>query len=187
MSEGVRKTITARSTIWLCLKFLMLAPVLLVAWLELLPFYARVLGNTCALVMKHLMDKDIQGVAVNAAGFLNTRTALVFTYMGRDLAMQDLGNLTTNVAPFIALVLATSGLRLWRRLGILAVGTAILFVFHGATIVLRFVSGGRAPFATALGFLAITLPFLLWIVLAYWDKLSAYLSEDGGGSTAKAK
>lgn len=185
MSEGKKKAITARSTIWLCLKFLVLAPVLLVGWLELLPFYARALGNVCAFVMKHLMDKDVQGVAVNAAGFLNTRTALEFTYMGHRLAMQDLGNLTTNVAPFIALVLATSGLRLWRRLGILAAGIAILFLSHGATIVLRLISGGRTPFATALGFLTITLPFLLWIVLAYWDKLSVFLSEEGSGSTAK--
>jgi len=91
--------------------------------------------------------------------------------------MQDVGHLVTNVAPFIALVLATSDLGFWKRVKVLAIGISIIFVFHNLTIVLRFVAG-RTTLPTAIGFIAITLPFLLWIVLAYWGKVIAYFGSD---------
>lgn len=168
-----------RSIAWLCAKFIVLAPICLVAWLWLLPQYTLVLGYTTSAIISRLMHIPIEKVVVthDGNGFLNTDTALAYMYAGHAPTMHDVGNLVCNVAPFIALVLATGGLGVWRRLGILAGGIAILFAFHVLTIVLRF-SAGRTPLPTAVGFATITLPFLLWIVLAYRERLTAYISGD---------
>jgi len=121
---------------------------------------------------------------------LNTETALAYSLAnGREPTMHDIGQLVTNVAPFVALVLATSGLGVWRRLRIVALGFAIIFVFHGLTIVLRFQTvGSKLALPNTVGFITITLPFLLWIVLAYWDKLVMYFGdqdEDSGGEAGE--
>ncbi len=75
----------------------------------------------------------------------------------------------------MALVLATKGLRLVRRLRILLYGCGILMVGHVLFIVvlMRFQealkSASEVP--TAVMQFYLTLPFLLWIVFAYWDRL----------------
>ncbi|HNR36892.1 MAG TPA: hypothetical protein PKO36_17085 [Candidatus Hydrogenedentes bacterium] len=168
-----------KATLWLCVKFIALAPVCLVLWLLVLPHYTLALGHTTAAIIRVTMKVPIESVAItrDGEGILNTDVALSYRYGAHAPTMHDVGHLVTNVAPFVALVLATGGLGLWRRLRVLAIGILILFGFHVLTIVLRF-SAGRTPLPTAVGFATITLPFLLWIVLAYWDKLSVYLGLD---------
>lgn len=174
MSDGSQP---ARNTLWLCLRFLVLAPICLVLWLMILPAYTWLLGHVAFLVLKYIFQYPIEGVIVTKAGLLNTDTSLGYVMGLRTLTMQDIGHLVTNIAPYIALVLATPRVKWLRRLRILGIGIGIIFVFHVATILLRFLAG-RTALPTAIGFIAITLPFLLWIVLAYWDKLLAYLSND---------
>jgi len=166
-----------KTILWLCVKFIVLAPICLVLWLLALPCYTKLLGQTTAAIIRLTTETAIESVSVthDGGGFLNTDVALTYFYAAHSSTMHDVGHLVTNVAPFVALVLATGGLGLWRRLRVLALGLVILYAFHVLTIVLRFSPAGRTPLPTAVGFATITLPFLLWIVLAYWDKLSVYL------------
>jgi hypothetical protein len=161
----------------LCLRFIPLAVICLFLWLLALPGYTWFVGQVTMLILKYILRYPIDGVIVAKAGLLNTGTSLGYVMGEHTLTMQDVGHLVTNVAPYAALVLATPKLRWLRRLRILGLGILIIFAFHVATIMLRFVAG-RTSLPTAIGFIAITLPFLLWIVLAYWDKLLAYLGND---------
>lgn len=178
MPADARATGRRASLPWFCVKFLVLAVACLFIWLQALPYYAPLVGNATALVLNRFLDKPIQDVIVDARGLMNTETELTFIIGGRSLTMRDLGKLTTNIAPFVALVLATSGLAALRRLRILATGVTIIFLSHVAIIALRFVSAGRAAIPNAVGLIAVTLPFLLWIVLAYWDKLLEFFADD---------
>ena len=163
------------------LKFAVLAPVCLVVWLYIIPTYTWALGHISGAFLKYVLRYPVTELKVEAGGFLNTGTQLSFAVGGRWLTMPDIGHLVTNVAPFVALVLATSGLSVFRRLRILGIGIGIIVVAHAATIVLR-LSAGRTVLPTAVGFVAITLTFILWIVLAYWDKLLAYFEVRGAGA-----
>lgn len=170
-----------KAILLLCLKFAILAPICLVVWLYVLPVYAGVLAHFTAAVLKWIFRKPITGIAVvnlKPDAVLNTGIAIKFTLGYLERTMPSLGSLTTNVAPFVALVLATPGLALLRRLRILALGVGIIVLGHAAMIVIAFMSR-EAALPKAIGFIAITLPFLLWIVLAYWDKLAAYFAIDG--------
>ena len=166
-----------RNTLQLCLRFLVLAPACLVLWLMALPAYTWLVCQAAFPVLKYVFHFTVQGVSVTKAGFLNMETSLSYPMGEVVRTMVDMGHLLTNVAPYVALVLATPKIAWLRRLGILAAGIGIIFVFHVATTVLRFAMG-KTSLPTAIGFIAITLPFLLWIVLAYWDKLVAYLGND---------
>ena len=163
-------------------KFFVLAPICLVIWLLLLPVYAHVLGYAAAAVYRYGLGYNIMGIRINTAGFLNTDTALTFVRLDGESTMPGLGHLVGNVAPFVALVLATPRLRLRRRLGVISIGVALIFLSHLATLVIRPMGRGpiqaaQTPLTTVVGFFSITLPFLLWIVLAYWGQLMAFLGE----------
>jgi len=177
-----------RATLLLCLKFAVLAPICLVVWLWLLPAYTWLLGQATGLVLRVVLRVPIETVVVTRDGFLNTGTALAYALTnGHQPTMHDVGKLVTNVAPFIALVLSTSGLGLWRRVKVAVLGFVIIFLFHGLTIVLRFVStGSKLALPNTIGFIAVTLPFLLWIVLAYWDKLVVYFNDQGARDPSDA-
>lgn len=196
-----------KTTFWLCVKFVILAPICLLLWLEFLPVYTKIVGVTTGEVIRRTMHVPIDAVIVKHTaeavspgnksdgesrfgyGALNTDVALAFRYSNHEPTMEDIGHLVTNVAPFIALILATGGLGIWRRTRILITGVLILFAFHVLTITLRFWEAfthraltGPTPLPAAVGFATITLPFLLWIVLAYWDKLTAYFNVDAPAS-----
>lgn len=166
-----------RNVLRLCLQFLVLAPVCLVLWLLALPTYTWLVGQAAFPILKTLLHFPIQGIVVTKAGFLNIETSLSYPMGGVVRTMPDMGHLLTNIAPYVALVLATPKIAWLRRFGILGAGVGIMFVFHVATVLLRF-AAGKTSLPTAIGFIAITLPFLLWIVLAYWDKLVSYLGAD---------
>lgn len=204
MGSTVPRASLGRATLFLCLKFLVLAPICLVLWMLLLPAYTWFLGNATGLFLKYVAQVPILAVVVGKAAegtattltdgplvrfFMiiaaNSRTELTFQMADRWPTMRDVALLVTNVAPFLALVLATPGLRILRRLRVFAIGFVFLFLTHAVTIVLRFMSGGRTELPTAVGFLSVTLPFLLWIVLAYWDKLIAYLGDNEGEASSK--
>ncbi|HDP35853.1 MAG TPA: hypothetical protein ENN29_12185 [Candidatus Hydrogenedentes bacterium] len=83
--------------------------------------------------------------------------------------------LVTNLPPYVALVLATAGLAWKKRARILVYGCAILIFFHVLFIILalRFQDAmlqvSEIPTAVTQFFL--TLPFMLWIVFAYWERI----------------
>ena len=179
-----------RSAAILAGKFIVLAPICMVVWLLVLPVYAHVLAYAAGSVFRYGFGLNVMGIRVNTAGFLNTDTSLTYTIMTTERELPELGHLVANVAPFVALVLATPRLKLGRRLRIIGIGTGLIFISHVATVVIRLVGRGpvmgRTPLSTTIGFASITLPFLLWIVLAYWGELMAILgneppTEQGGG------
>jgi hypothetical protein len=158
---------------------LVLIPLFLVLWGFVLPYYAEALGETTLPLMRLCSGMSIDSVDVVPDGQFNTQTRLRYNIAGRTPEL-NVGRLVFNVPPFIALMAITPGLRWRRRVKALLIGTAILFAGHVLFLLLAFVFSNRIAHApelpTALAELFLTLPFLLWIVLGYWDKLAAYLA-----------
>lgn len=171
-----------RKVLFFCAKFLVLITILGVIWWKLLPVYGYVLVQISGGLLKFVLAVPIESGHIDAAGVLNTESKLVLLQASGPPRSMDLALLITNIPPYIALVLATAGLGLWRRLRILAYGCGILMFGHIVFIVVIFrfqealKGASEVPTATIQFFL--TLPFLLWIVFAYWDRIAAYLSAE---------
>jgi hypothetical protein len=178
-----------RSAAILAGKFIVLAPICLVVWLLVLPVYAHLLAYVLGSIFRYVFGLNVMAINVETGGFLNTDTSMAFTIVMTEVKMPELGHLTANFAPFIALILATPRLKLLRRLRIIGIGSGLIFLSHVATGVIRLMGRGpiqeRTPLTTAIGFVSITLPFLLWIVLAYWGQLMAFLGEDPAATPVK--
>lgn len=163
------------------LRFMLIVPFALVAWWAIMPVYALVLGHVAAAIIR-LLGVPIEGVRVFGTGMfggeaiLNTGTSLAFKVGAREPSLLISG-LVTNVAPYVALVLATPAMRWVRRIAILAAGFAILALTHLIFLVLAF-KAGKSDLMLATAQFFMMLPFLLWIVLAYWDKLLGYFQDD---------
>ncbi len=176
-----------RNILLFFLKFCFFAPVCLVLWWLCLPYYGWVVGQISGSILLHVTGIPLTSMDIVPDGVLNTETWLVFRVDGEKRL--PIGLLVTNVAPFLALVLSTGGLAWRRRLKVLGIGVAILAGGHVLYIVLAFVFSQRIALSreipTALGQLFLTIPFLLWIVLAYWDRLSAYFVEPRSAEKTK--
>lgn len=165
------------------LKFIVFSAVLLFLWWwKLQPQYVNVIGRTAAGVLMTIARMPIEGIAVEVdpSGVLTTKIALAFFYQERRFPI-EIGYLVANVPPYIALVLATSGLGLSRTLRIIAIGCGILAAGHVLFLVFVFSFARQIQdspeIPTAIGLFIMTLPFLLWTVLAYWDKVKDVLLE----------
>lgn len=166
-----------RGPLWFCVKFLVFVGVLVMLWWWfVLPAYGWLLGQATGEILRNAAGVPVEAVRVDARGVFNTETNLVFFVSGHPRTI-DIGKLATNVPPYWALVLATAGLAFWKRLRILLYGTAILCAGHAVFIitVMRFqaqlLKVSEIPTAVVQFFL--TLPFLLWIAFAYWDKITS--------------
>lgn len=160
-----------------CIKFLVFVTVLVVAWWLLLPVYGYVLVQLSGAILRYAMNVPIVAGWIETGGVLNTDSWLFFRIEGYAYEKKTaIALLITNLPPYLALVLATPGLRLMRRLRIMLYGSAILISGHilFLVIVLRYQealqkealqSFSELPMAVMQFYL--TLPFLLWIVFAY--------------------
>ena len=161
-----------------CLALLVAVPACLVLWGLILPWYAGFLAASTKAVLNVALGFSIDRAVVQPGGLFNTRTMLVYT-LGERHPSLDVGALAFNIPPFVALVAVTPGLAWRRRLKALGAGIAILAVGHVIYIVMTFSLAGtiaESPqIPTALGELFLSLPFLLWIVLCYWERLAALL------------
>lgn len=168
------------SVLLFCLKFVVFVTALVVLWWMILPWYGKALLQITGMPLRYLLSMPIESGSIKAGGVLNTNTILTFVVEGHNRHM-PIALLVTNLPPYVALVLATAGITLKRRLLILLYGVSILCFFHAAFIIiaLRFFGtmhlGNEVPTAVAQFFL--TLPFMLWIVFAYWDRLMARVQE----------
>jgi hypothetical protein len=183
------ETLTRRRSVMLfCLRFLVLVVVLVVLWWLFLPVYGLLLVQSSGAILKLLFSAPIDYGQIRPEGILNTKSLLVFGIGGRESSL-PIALLVTNVPPYLALVLATLGLTWRRRLLILFYGVAILVIGHIVFLVyaLEFQLSARAAGAAsahmaeipiALGQFFLTLPFLLWIVFAYWERLAGYFGEE---------
>ncbi len=159
--------------LWFLIRFAVFAPLCLVVWWNVMPYYGWLIGNIAAQAMG-LFGEPVSTVRIDVGGILNTETRL--TLQTGDHTKSDMiGAVVTNMAPFAALVLATAGLGIKRRLQVMAAGAAILMASHivylvWAIAVLPSVDDAdKLP--TIVGQVFVTMPFLLWIVLAYWKSL----------------
>ncbi len=175
-----------RGPLWFCAKFLVFVTVLVAAWWMFLPYYGQFLLQVSGGILKYALGLPIESGRVVSKELLNTGTDLVFRMAEGRIRGLHIALLTTNVPPYLALVLATGGLALGRRLRVMAYGFGILCAFHLIFIIvfMRFqetlAKASEIPTAVVLFFL--TLPFLMWIVFAYWDRLTG----NGGPSRNEA-
>lgn len=155
------------------LKFCVFLAVLAPLWWWLIPAYGWLLVQGCGSVLKFGLGMPILAGRIEAGGILNTGSHLVF-HLEERVARMEIALLVTNLPPFLALVLATPGLA-WRRRGtILLAGAGILVTLHALYIVVMMRFGAplqaAAEIPTAVSQFLLTLPFLLWIVLAWWKR-----------------
>lgn len=162
------------------LRFSIIAPGVLVLWWLLVPAYVWALGQVSGGIINSIVDAPLEAMKVISDGILNTHTSLVYFVEGRERTI-EIAFIVNNVPSFVTLVLATAGLGFRKRLGILAIGMAILIADHFLFLVSSYVF--RAQIAespevfVAFGKFSLTLPFVLWIVLAYWEGILALFSE----------
>lgn len=152
------------------LRLICVTPFVLVLWWLSMPAYAWVVAHVAALVLR-FGGYPIEDVVITAHGLLNSDTTLDFVTRNKTRTM-PVSWVVTNVAVFVALVLVTQRLTWKVRLRAVALGFAVLAVTHVTHIVVFFAFSkaiARNPqIPTAIAQVFITLPFLLWIVLAYW-------------------
>lgn len=170
------KSIRARGILLLLLKFALFAPICLAFWWMFLPYYAWLLGQLTRPVLHCLLNLPVDAVFVERRGLLNTDSLIHYVTGMHDRSLEVVLAFT-NMAPFAALVLATDGLAVRRCIKILATGAGILVLTHLLFLILALFFQESIRIApdipTALGQLCMTLPFPLWVVLAYWDKTTA--------------
>lgn len=178
---------------WFLLKFCLIVPVLLVLWWIVQPYYVRAIGQIAGVVIRYFGNLTIEGmrVEVDESGVLNTRTSLVYLFEGRRYPI-EVAFLIANLPAYLALVLATSGLAWRRRLRAMALGSGILAVGHVLFLSIMFIFARQVQAApeipTAFGMFVMTLPFPLWIVFAYWDKvLELFEGIDSAGAQGADK
>ena len=162
------------------LRFVAFVPVCLVGWWLVMPYYGWIIAQIAAQIMG-LFGKRITAVQIEAAGILNTETLL--TLESASGTQSDMiGSVVTNTAPFIALVLATSGLGIKRRFQVMGTGAAILMASHIIYLVWAVALApnvGESPeLPIVVAQVFITMPFLLWIVLAYWRTLLELMTPE---------
>jgi hypothetical protein len=183
------------SILLFCLKFVVFVGVLVFCWWKwVMPHYGWLLMQMSGGILVNVFGEPIVSGKIIAKGLLNTETLLDFV-MSVDGRSIDRGFpitlLVTNVPPFVALVLATSGISLLRRFSMLIIGLLVLMIGHVLYIVLALhfmqsvIANPQIPTAIAQFFL--TLPFLLWIVLA-WDRIAgSWTTESPPESSPPAK
>lgn len=165
-----------------CGKFVLFAPICLVLWWLAVPYYVWALGQFCAWVLIQF-GVPIDAMKVTSQGILNTETVLAFIIKGKEWPI-PFARMVNNLPSFVILVLATPALGLLRRLKILAIGIGILVAGHALFLVLVCAFKeqiNQAPeIPIALGKFLLTIPFILWIILAYWDEMKAFFSNGTG-------
>lgn len=152
-----------------CLALLVLAPL----WWLCLPGYGWLLVQGCGSALKWGLGMPILAGHVEVRGILNTESLLTF-YVGDHEQQMKFALLVTNLPPFLALVIATPALKWKRRITIAATGAPLLVAGHGLYVVVALRFGGvlaaNSEVATAISQLFLTLPFGLWIAMAYWHR-----------------
>ncbi|MBI2424061.1 MAG: hypothetical protein HYV27_14620 [Candidatus Hydrogenedentes bacterium] len=164
-----------------CAKFLVLVAPLTALWWWLLPHYGWLLIQAGGGILRFVLGVPILAGRIDPAGILNTASVMIFDVAGEEVKAK-ITVVITNVPVYWALIFATPQILPRRRALILLGGSALLVAGHIAFIVyaIRFGSavGAASQIPTAVVQVFITLPFLLWIILAYWDKLVGAFNED---------
>lgn len=151
-------------------------------WYFLLPVYAGAVGQVCARTLMMLGEPiEAVSVSVDETSVLREKTSIILHKAENRETRLPIASLVNSLPPFIILVLTTAGLGLRRRLKIMAIGTAIFFAGHVSWIVIGHQmfqkSGASTEILTAYGQFWLTVPLILWIALAYRDKVAALFDD----------
>jgi len=172
---GTMRDANLKEVVFFCLKFLIfLLPLVAFWWYLALPWYGELLKQISGSILKYAFGANITSGDIQLKGLMNTESVLSFTIGNHEPAM-PIVKLVSNIPPYLALVFATPGIAAIRRIKVTLYGLGILFFFHAGFIVFALriqsynVDYSKIPMA--LGQFMITLPFLLWIIFAYWDKI----------------
>jgi hypothetical protein len=155
------------------LRFSIASSILLPLWWLAAPTYGWLLIQGCGTVLRTVLGVPVTAGHIDVSGIMNTESTLVL-YVGERTSTMKFVHLISNFPPFVALILATPRLGLGRRVSSIFLGGTVLCGGHALFIVLalRFAAPlqrvPEIPSAAAQFFL--TLPFLLWVVLAFWQR-----------------
>ena len=177
------------------LRFIVLAPVLVCLWWSVLPVYGHVLVQASGALAKFALGTPVTGVGVEPEGVLNTGTMILFQVTDSELHVIErrlpVALMVTNLVPYLALVLATAGLTMRKRLRVLAAGGGIIIAGHilFTALLLRFQDSLHRveEVSTATMQFFLVLPFLLWIWFVYSERISAYISEESDAADKAAR
>ncbi len=176
----MEETLRIRGILFFGLKFILWLIVAFVLWWWLIPYYGHGLGWLALKSLNGIFGMDFSEYSVHPQGWLNIDTMLSFD----QRLMMPLSMLTKNYPTYLALILATGGLGLWRRARVILYGSLIIMLGHLMYLVLalRFAQSiQESPeIPTALAEFFMIIPFILWVAFAYWDKIMAYISETAG-------
>lgn len=166
-------------------KFAVAAPVCLLLWWGGIPEsyggamggYVWVVGQAAGELLVSLFGASITALDIATDGVLNSRSSLTYSLANGHSVTLPIEPLVTNLPSYIALTASTAGLG-WKRFGaITASGSLILFATHIVYVTMVFKFGAWLTQWPQLPEILITLPFLLWIVLAHWRHIRPYFSE----------
>ena len=160
-----------REVLLICLKFCVIGPLCLVLWWWISPWYGWCLGQISGGILQNVFREPIVAFRVHTNGLLNTTSQLVFARESGGERKMWLCYLITNYAPFVALILSTGGMGILRRLKALGIGSLIIFTGHIFILTIMYKVAPTGILA-AMYSVFHTLPFLLWIILAFWGRLS---------------
>ena len=118
-----------KRTLIFFVRFLIAAPICLVLGWLLSPPYIWVVGQCAGSIWRFLLHAPVEAMHVKSQGILNTGSLLVYVVSGHEREL-PIVPLVTNLPSYIALVMATVGLTIKRRLVITGLGSANLFVSH---------------------------------------------------------
>lgn len=168
-------------------RFLVLAVVLVIGWWAVVPYYGWVIAQISGSIAHFALGMKIfaVGYILEPDTVLNTGTRIFFQVPAPDKPYAQLempvALLVTNLAPYVALVLASAGITLRRRVIVLLYGGAIIVSGHilFITILLRFQDALKqhSEIATSTIQLFLVMPVILWVWFVYSEKIGAYLEE----------
>jgi hypothetical protein len=166
------------------LRLAVLLPVMVAAGWLATPYYVWIIGNLTAATFNFLVLNPIQGVRIEVAPEAVLRSSVHLVYVTKEGAYpMNAGALTGNLAPYLAMVLATPGITGRWRWRALWRGTLALVVTHMALIFGLFAIRDRVAetieIASGVSVFLLTLPFVLWIALASWEVLWVRTAPSG--------
>jgi hypothetical protein len=180
----------ARGILFFFLRFALIAPVgLYLWWAYLLPPYAWLVGQGSGAIVNVLGGGPILAMKIETdeTFVLHAKSFIAFTEASR-IRQFDVMYLVDSFPAYLMLVLATSGLGLWRRLRVLLAGSAIILAGNVAYVsIMYFQHHPPGAGAYAIGQFWLTLPFILWIVLAYRDRLGQLFGDEKATSPSAGR
>lgn len=182
-----------RSILFFALRFLVLMALGLFIWWQVMDAYVLGAGWTAQWPLRalgvHVEKVELWGKAhpMNQ-GERDPIIGIVYTMRnGMPQGIGDLQRFYMNLPTFIALVLATWPLAWRRRLFALVVGSGVLVLIHIAYLVVMFFWHDviRAHMEDAVRIQMVvmtTVPFLLWALLAYGERIREILGRSAEGA-----